>query len=83
MNEDELRIAIMRGRRITRDQGLLAVLDEFERRLNAAPSDNIPSLRFRGGYVQNISREAKIKKAKYMRGYMRRYRARKKAEEQA
>jgi hypothetical protein len=72
VTEDELRAHILRGRRITRDPGLLALIDELERRLNQRP------LKMRGRRVPDTSNDARINKARYMKIYMRRYRANKK-----
>jgi hypothetical protein len=73
MNDDELRTAIIRGRRITRDSGLLAILDEFERRLNAKPTT--PRHRgLQGGPGPPSRDDRRIKKAMYQRIYMREYR---------
>ena len=73
MNDEELRLAIFRGRRITRDPGILAILDETERRLNEKPV-----LKLRGNRVPDTSNDARINKSRYMKIYMRSYRARKK-----
>ena len=74
MNEADLRLAIVRGRRITRDPGLLAIIDELERRLNERPF-----IRRRGNREPDTDQDARLKKAMYMKLFMRRYRAKKKA----
>jgi hypothetical protein len=71
MNDDDLRIAILRGRRITRDPGLLEVLDEFERRLNIKVVNHRG---LRGGPGPPSKDDRRVKKAIYMRQYMRDFR---------
>lgn len=83
MTEDELRAAIFRGRRITRDPGLLAILDQVESWLDAPPEQRRPSLKFRGRHHPDTSNDQRIRKAQYMKLFMRKYRARKKAEKKA
>jgi hypothetical protein len=77
VTDDELRIAILRGRRITRDPGLLEVLDEFERRLNTKVVNHRG---LRGGPGPPSKDDHRIKKALYMKKFMREYRAKKKRE---
>jgi hypothetical protein len=69
VTEDELRQHIARGRRITRDPGLLVIIDELERLLNERPV-----LKLRGNHVPDTSDDAKIKKSQFMKFYMRDYR---------
>ena len=76
ISDDDLRIAILRSRRITRDPGLLEVLDEFERRLNTKAVNHRG---LRGGPGPPSKDDRRIKKALYMRYLMRKYRAKKKA----
>lgn len=80
MNDDDLRIAILRGRRITRDSGLLALLDEFEQRLN---EKKVNHRGLKGGPGPPSKDDHRIKKAIYMKKFMRQYRAKKKAEQTA
>lgn len=79
MNEEHLRQQIIRCRRITRDQGILALIDALEERLNNPPR---PTIEFRGRHVPDVSEDARIKKTAYMRRYMAEYRKRKKQERQ-
>ena len=71
ISDDDLRIAILRGRRITRDPGLLSLLDEFERRLNTRAVNHRG---LRGGPGPPSKDDRRIKKALYQRYYMRDYR---------
>jgi hypothetical protein len=82
MTEAELRQQIIRCRRITRDQGLLAIIDALEERLNAPPPQPPPQIKFRHNHLVNASDDARIKKTAYMRRYMVQYRKRKKQETQ-
>jgi hypothetical protein len=66
MNEDDLRIAIVRGRRITRDPGLLALLDVLEQMVETRSKYMGPG--------PSSEDDRRIKRAMYMKRYMRDYR---------
>jgi hypothetical protein len=85
MNDDELRQHITRARRITRDPGILALISELERRLDAPSPPPIQhrTRGFRGGPGPPSPDDARIRKAIYQREFMRKYRAKKKAEKLA
>lgn len=72
MTEDELRIAIVQGRRITRDARLLALIDALEELLNSKEPVRRKQILVPG--QGRGSGDRKIKKTLYMRNYMKDYR---------
>lgn len=68
-DENKLKAAIIRGRRTTRDPGMLMIMDALEWYMKQPRQ-----AKYKGKYSPDTKNDAKLKKRIFMRTYMRDYR---------